>query len=304
MPGPFVASRQRSDHVVSSAVAATETVARQARISIGPIADASGAHAAAALFAEIWAPTRPEATLSADVIRALAYSGNYVAGAWAGPALVGASVAFVALAAESLILHSHGTGVARHARGTKVGLALKLHQRAWALERGIQHIEWTFDPLVRRNACFNLMKLGAVAVAYHPDFYGPMPDGINAGDESDRCLVRWDLCNPDVVLAVEREEPAPGAGRPLEGIVLLDEDRHGDPVVATAFTPPAEGACLCRIPADIEADRRAHPGRARAWRLALRDTMGAAMAAGFTARTISRDGCYLLNPCGAERRGA
>jgi predicted GNAT superfamily acetyltransferase len=294
MPGHSVASGQRSDHMVFSAVAASEAVARQARICVGPIADASGAHAAAGLFAEIWAPTRPEATLSTDVIGALAYSGNYVAGAWTDRGLVGASVGFVALAPGSIILHSHSTGVARRARGTNVVLALKLHQRAWALERGIQHIEWTFDPLIGRNARFNLMKLRAVAVAYLPDFYGPMPDGINAGDESDRCLVRWDL-------HAECREPRPVTSRPA-GVVLLDEDQHGDPLMRGTFSPAVEAVCLCRIPADIEDDRRVHPARARAWRLALRHTMGAVMAAGFTARTITRDGYYLLSPGGAEGR--
>jgi predicted GNAT superfamily acetyltransferase len=276
-------------------------VAQQARVSVGPIADASGAHAAAGLFTEIWAPTSPEAGLSADVIRALAYSGNYVAGAWMGRELVGASVGFVALVPGSIILHSHGTGVARHARGANVGLALKLHQRAWALEKGIQHIEWTFDPLIRRNARFNLMKLRAVAVAYHPDFYGPMPDVINAGDESDRCLVRWDLLNSRVVSALERGEPVSDTGRQAE-VVLLDEDEHGDPVEGDALGPPADRAALCRIPADIEADRRANPARARAWRLALRHTMGAVMAAGFTAGTITRDCYYRLSRGGAEGR--
>ena len=55
---------------------------------------------------------------------------------------------------------------------------------------------WTFDPLVRANARFNLVKLGAVAVAYLTDFYGEMQDGINAGDRSDRCAVKWELDDP------------------------------------------------------------------------------------------------------------
>ena len=77
-----------------------------------------------------------------------------------------------------------------------VGYALKLHQRAWALQRGIATITWTFDPLVRRNAYFNLAKLGVRATRYLPNFYGAMQDPINAGDDTDRLLVDWDLASP------------------------------------------------------------------------------------------------------------
>src|SRR3712207_7442617 len=62
----------------------------------------------------------------------------------------------------------------------------KLHQRAWAIARGVHEVAWTFDPLVARNAWFNLTKLGARATEYLPNFYGPMDDGINGADESDR----------------------------------------------------------------------------------------------------------------------
>ena len=54
-------------------------------------------------------------------------------------------------------------------------------------------MRWTFDPMVARNAWFNLGKLGAVADRFYPDFYGPMTDAINAGERSDRLVIRWDL---------------------------------------------------------------------------------------------------------------
>ena len=65
------------------------------------------------------------------------------------------------------------------AAGRSVGFALKLHQRAWALLRGVSEIAWTFDPLVSRNAYFNLVKLAARAGEYLPNFYGAMHDAIN-----------------------------------------------------------------------------------------------------------------------------
>jgi predicted GNAT superfamily acetyltransferase len=265
------------------------------------VADAAGAHRAANLLAEVWDATGPGLPMSAHLIRALAHTGNYVAGAWAGQDLVGASVGFLGLEQGVIDLHSHITGVARRAQGRHVGLALKQHQRAWALERGIGEITWSFDPLVRRNAWFNLVRLRAVAVGYHPDFYGPMEDGINAGDESDRCLVRWDLKAAEVVAAAvvsgghdsEPSETPPGA------LVWLDQDSEGDPVVvgdrlAGDVAPDGAGPRLCRMPADIEALRAGAPDRARAWRRALRATLGAAMSAGWVAGAVTREGCYVL----------
>jgi predicted GNAT superfamily acetyltransferase len=107
--------------------------------------------------------------------------------------MIGACAAFPAADGG---LHSDITGVA--ARGIGAGFAIKRRQRAWALARGITTITWTFDQLVRRNAYFNLARLAARATEYMPDFYGEMPDELNAGDPSDRLLLSWDLATPEV----------------------------------------------------------------------------------------------------------
>src|SRR6266542_3171738 len=132
--------------------------------------------------------TRPAVTFGyhvgevlADVRRQrleAADSDNYVAGAMRDRRMVGASVGFLHPAGGVFGLHSHITGVRAAARGRGAGFALKQHQRAWALARDLPVVTWTFDPLVRRNAFLNLVKLGAEVVEYLPDFYGPMGDGI------------------------------------------------------------------------------------------------------------------------------
>jgi predicted GNAT superfamily acetyltransferase len=147
-----------------------------------------------ALFADIWHTTVERPPVNADVLRALAHTGCYVAGAFDGDGrLVGASAGFFGGGRDDLHLHSHITGVAPDVQGRHIGLALKLHQRQWCLDRGVDAVTWTFDPLVRRNAWFNLHRLGADVVEFAPDFYGDMVDGINAGAASDRCVVRWRL---------------------------------------------------------------------------------------------------------------
>jgi predicted GNAT superfamily acetyltransferase len=293
-------SEPLSEHAAGAARAAwasASAAAQSAGVEMGLLLDASETRRTAELFAEVWAVTGGPMPISGDLIRALVHTGNYAAGAWWDTDLVGASVGFLALDGGRLSLHSHITGVARMARRANVGFALKQHQRAWALSQGILEVTWTFDPLVRANARFNLVKLGAEGVAYLPDFYGEMEDGVNAGDRSDRCAVRWVLNDPRAVAAsagasIEGDDLRP---RAAAGTVLVAVGLNDAPTVINTGEPPVTSdPVLCQVPADIVAMRAADPGKARAWRDALGDTMGAAMGAGFVASTITRDGWYLL----------
>ena len=83
------------------------------------------------------------------------------------------------------------TAVLDEYRNQGVGYSLKIDQWHWANANSYSEISWTFDPLVSRNAKLNLIKLGVNISSYHPNFYGDMPDVLNAGDESDRLMVSW-----------------------------------------------------------------------------------------------------------------
>ena len=165
---------------------------------------------AAAVLQEIWQSSQGE-PMSAETLVALDFSGNYVTAAFVGDEMVGVAAAF---RTDHRSLHSHIAGVLPQAQGRSVGFVLKMHQRAWALEQGITDIGWTFDPLVRRNAHFNLVKLGARAVAYLPDFYGEMKDAFNPGDISDRLFVEWDLAAavPGAYVDSSTATPGPAGG--------------------------------------------------------------------------------------------
>ncbi|MFJ9344631.1 GNAT family N-acetyltransferase [Streptomyces sp. NPDC101733] len=221
------------------------------------------------LYADIWRTDAGSAPVSVEMMRALSHAGNYVAGAYESGTIVGASVAFLAAPAGTT-LHSHITGTAM---GRGIGLALKLHQRQWALARGLTRITWTYDPLVRRNAHFNLAKLGARPEEYLPSFYGPMDDAINGGDETDRVLAAWDLTTSPPT-ATQTPEPVPSTV--VAGSSYAIRDHEGRPRAGSADTETV----LIDVPEDIEALRRKDPAAARAWRLAVRDTLGALLADG------------------------
>ncbi len=231
------------------------------------------------LFAQIWRTEPGKPPLTADVMRAVEHAGGYVFGAYDGDRLVGASSGFLGMN-PAPTLHSHISGVLDP--GRRIGLALKLHQRTWALDRGIDTITWTFDPLVRRNAWFNLRKLRAVGVEYLVDFYGPMTDGLNAGEASDRLFTRWSLL----------DSLAAAPSLPADGFTVLEE-RDGFPWPAAVLPGDGRRLLVC-LPEDIEALRGSNPVAGRAWRMALREALVPAFAAGYRATGMSTSGCFVL----------
>ncbi len=128
--------------------------------------------------------------ITPNLLQAMVHSGAYLSGAFIENKIVGAAFAFPATN-SGLHLHSHMTAVLDECRDKGVGYALKIDQWNWAKKNNFSHLTWTFDPLVRRNAKLNIVKLGADISAYYPNFYGHMPDALNAGDESDRLMASW-----------------------------------------------------------------------------------------------------------------
>lgn len=283
-PHPQIASGQ-------AAQAAALAAATKSGVQVRDLDGVDHTRDAARLLSRVWRTTLEAAPVPADLLRGLGHAGGYVAGAYAAAELVGVSVGFFS-DGEHRGLHSHVAGVRPDWQGRSVGFALKQHQRAWAMERGIKDITWTFDPLMRRNAFFNLSKLGATVLTYLPNFYGPMMDGLNAGDDSDRLLVRWQLGSPEVAQA----SVGNGVEVALDGsvadrrAVVLGKAADGEPLRRTA----SGDRVLCWIPEDIETVRATAPELAQRWRRALRHTMQETLADGYEVAGVTRDGWYLL----------
>jgi predicted GNAT superfamily acetyltransferase len=257
--------------------------------------------AAQRLFEEIWRPAQGDPPpMTAELLKVLAHTGHYVTGAFAGTRLVGASAGFFTAPPGPGAqpggqpgprpgLHSHITGVAPTEQHRGVGFALKVHQRAWALARGTTVVTWTFDPLVARNAWFNLAKLGArpASHGYLEDFYGPMTDAINAGMASDRLLLAWSLDDPAVADACAGRPHQPP---PVQAEAALTVGPDLEPVAHR----PGTAAVTVAVPPELEA---LDPGRRRAWRQAVREALGGRMAAGAAVTGFLRDpDRYLVEP--------
>jgi predicted GNAT superfamily acetyltransferase len=146
--------------------------------------------------------------ITPNLLQAMVHSGSYLSGAFIDNKIVGAAFAFPATNG-GLHLHSHMTAVLPEFRDKGVGYALKIDQWNWAKKKKYSHLSWTFDPLVRRNAKLNIAKLGVDISAYFSNFYGDMPDALNAGDESDRLMVSWrsDIDTPRARELITNPEP-------------------------------------------------------------------------------------------------
>ena len=248
------------------------------------------------LLVEIWGPPA-EPPMTADLLRALSHSGNYIAGAFAAGRMIAGLVGWLGgRPPDGLLMHSHILGVLPVDQARGVGFDLKQHQRRWCLDRDVRVMEWTTDPLVRRNAYFNLAKLGAEAPEYLVNFYGQMRDGINAGDESDRLLIRWTLDSD------RAEKAAAGAAAELDvdtlrrwdAVSLLEVGGDGEPVEQASEQESAARVLICQVPEDIVVMRRSDPALARRWRIALRRALGGALARGYVIRGATRSGWYVL----------
>ncbi|TWP34969.1 GNAT family N-acetyltransferase [Leekyejoonella antrihumi] len=241
---------------------------------------------ACSLLADVWDSDPRHGPMEASLLIALLHCDNYVSGAFDHGRMVGVCVGFFA-APIGTGMHSHIAGVIRQYAGRGVGTALKLHQRAWALHRGVTSISWTYDPLVARNAFFNLHLLGARVTQYVPDFYGEMSDGINDGQATDRLVVHWAIVSSTLNTA---------ASVPLDAreFVVLEMDQAREPVLASG--PPPDGFTRCRvaIPDDIALFRTRDRGVAARWRLAAREALVALLADRWVVTDFDRSGYYRL----------
>ena len=157
-----------------------------------------------------------------------------------------------------------------------------MRQRDWCRQRSITTMTWTFDPLVARNAYFNISKLGARPTQYMIDYYGQMSDGINAGQASDRVLLTWDLTV---------DSPPPGRGASDQSFAVLS----ADPADGRSRTAPTDCAHITiGIPSDIERLRRENAPLSHEWRIALRETLSQLLDAGWRVTGFDRAGLYIL----------
>jgi predicted GNAT superfamily acetyltransferase len=230
-------------------------------ISIRPLTSLPDQDLGRMIFDKTWAMDAGT-EITPNLLQAMIHSGAYLSGAFVDGECVGAAFAFPATTG-GLHLHSHMTAVLDSFRDKGIGYALKVDQYKWAKQNNYKEITWTFDPLVARNAKLNVLKLGVDISAYYPNFYGDMPDELNAGDESDRVMAS---------LKVVGDAPTP----------------------RTAISAPEKSAVLIAIPDDIVAIRGKDLAENLRWRRSVRDEFVNALARGGKVIGFSANNEYVV----------
>jgi len=230
-------------------------------ISIRPLSSLPDQDLGRMIFDKTWAMDAGT-EITPNLLQAMIHSGAYLSGAFVDGECVGAAFAFPATTG-GLHLHSHMTAVLDKFRDKGIGYALKVDQYKWAKQNNYKEITWTFDPLVARNAKLNVLKLGVDISAYYPNFYGNMPDELNAGDESDRVMAS---------LKVVGDVPTP----------------------RRAISTPDKSAVLIAIPDDIVAIRGKDLAENLRWRRSVRDEFVSALARGGKVIGFSANNEYVV----------
>lgn len=196
--------------------------------------------------------------------------GGFAFGAYDGERMVAFCLAIPGIkAGPGVYLHSHMLGVLDAYRDLGLGRRLKLAQRDEALTRGIESIEWTFDPLELRNAYLNIERLGAVIRRFVFNQYG-ITSGLHAGLPTDRCIAEWYIASDRVKALL--------AGQPLDRVNIVER---------------------IAVPADIGATKQSDPRRARDIQASVSERFDTCFRTGLAVTGFERTeetGTYLLSP--------
>ncbi len=230
------------------------------RLRIEAVTSLADTESAMNVFASAWGR---DALSGSDTYFAAASHGSYLGLGWLDGEPVTAAFGFLSVdpITGGPALHSHMAATNPQFLDQGFGYEVKTHQRLWARAHGLAAITWTYDPLQRRNAWFNLARLGAEVIDFQPNLYGALNDAINGTVETDRFEVRWDVN--------------------VEG---------GAPVV------PGKGDVLVEIPSSID-ELRAHDAAAAAEvQRKFRDSFSGVSDGSLCVRGITSDRCYVLSP--------
>ena len=198
-----------------------------------------------ALQREVW-PGSETDVVPAHLLITVVHNGGVVLGAFVRGSWWALSLAFRAWSSHQTgrapsIVRTWPASIPDH-RDSGIGFALKRAQWQMVRHQSLDHITWTYDPLLSRNAHLNIARLGAVCSTYRRSEYGDMRDGLNAGLPSDRFQVDWWINTKRVERRLGKHprptleiEPPHTRGRPA---VVYASNRNRKP-------GPSSRTCAC-----------------------------------------------------------
>ena len=230
--------------------------------------------------------------MTLELLRAFSKAGNYVAGAFDGRHDGRRLRRLLPRPERGRAAQPHRRASRAAATGRSIGFALKLHQRAWALGAGSPRSRGRSTRWSARNAYFNLVKLGARAGEYLPNFYGADDRRHQRRGRLRPAAGALAAARPAVVARLRRRRAAPSAADELArgAVVALSVAEDGEPVPGRL-----DGAMsLVAVPRTSSALRAADPGAGPRWRLAAREALMPLVAGGGRIEGFDRAGWYVV----------
>lgn len=270
-------TRSRSKRSESAGVL---TEINGAGVRIRPLASHEDYDRCVALQKEVWGAEYDD-TVPASLLQVVPGLGGLLLGAFSTDReLLGFVFGLTGVKNEEIVHWSHALGVREAARNFGVGRLLKNYQRAELARRGIRSMYWTFDPLIAKNAHFNLTRLGARVVEYVPDMYGTTRSPLHHGLATDRFVV---VCSTTTTAdGRARSAPAPSPNT----LILTDTTPSPDVLFQGAELP--REICV-EIPADFDQVLAASPAAAGVWHSAIRRHFQWALRNSYTVTGLYRD---------------
>ena len=257
---------------------------------IRPVLDHTSCEQVRLLGKWVWGGTG-EAVAPTPLLITLAKNGGILLAAYLpdGPDELGGMVGFVFgfpayerdIDGQTVAKHcSHQLAVLPKFRRKGLGLQLKLAQRDAVLDQGMtDRITWTFDPLQRANAIFNLESLGVTSQTYIKNAYGDLDDDLNIGLTTDRLQVDWKLTSPRVLRAIAKQSQDNLSHENLYIVSAPETDRD-----CNVHIPTDEKYVILAVPLPNKTDARATSEQSNLslWRQFLGSALTSAFDTGYT----------------------
>lgn len=246
---------------------------------------------------EVW-PGSETDVVPAHMLITAVHNGGLVVGAYVEDRLVGFVFGFPGLEFTPdgpRPKHcSHMMGIHTSQRDAGIGFALKRAQWQIVRHQGLDHITWTYDAMLSRNAYLNIAKLGGVCNTYRRSEYGDMRDGLNAGLPSDRFMVDWWVNTRRVERRLSKRARRPlrlddFSKAELQPLYSLASQHRHWPHPPEHFSALEGNLTLAEIPSDFSALKDEDFSLARDWRFFSRELFETAFAAGYIVTDFIHD---------------
>ena len=268
---------RRTPTSVGATAIAAEAVASDVHIRL--LRSNEDCHACVELQRHVWGFEQGEIVPS-TLLHAVGYVGGLVAGAFDSQNnLLGFVFGITGVRDGELAHWSHMLGVHVSARNLGLGRMLKEYQRTTLAASGVTLMYWSFDPLMAKNAHFNINRLGASVTDYVSDMYGTTASPLHLGMATDRLIVRLDTAAPPrPAMQVASDHGLP---------ILTPFPRLNDVTLSVGDWSP--DVVLIEMPTEVLDVLDRSPGSAHTWRLAVRDHFRWALKRGYSVTGVHRN---------------